>query len=138
MVAIADARNAIYTYFLANFTGVPAARIDAANEEFDTPVGVPWVRLSVNHNFATQRSLGGAGQRKYDRGGTVFVQIFTPQNAGLNSADDIVQDVIDTLEGIHLQNNDIRLNTATPNEIGLTDGWHLLLVSIDFEYTENR
>jgi len=138
MVTIVDAREAIYTYFLANFSAVPSSRIDAANEEFDPPDGLPWVRLNVRHLASQQESLGGVGQRKFFREGSVFVSIYIPENDGLQNADTIANAVRTILEGVHLNNNDIRLNTCTITEIGLVDGWFLVQAETSFNYTETR
>lgn len=138
MVTITAAREAIYERFLTNFTAVPAARIDAANEDFDPPVGQPWVRLSVTHNTATQQSLGGAGQRKFLRFGSFFVSIYVPENTGLQTADTIANSVRQLMEGVSLNNNDIRMNACTITEIGIVDGWLLVQAETVFNYTETR
>jgi hypothetical protein len=138
MVTLAAARNAIYDHFFTNFTAIPSARITAENEEFDPPVGQSWVRLAVNHTASVQESLGDVGLRKFSRIGSAFVQIFIPENSGLNSADLLADAVRTVFEGVRLLDNDIRFYNSTVREIGVNEGWYQLSVESEFVYTQTK
>lgn len=138
MTTITDARTALYNQFYNNFTGVPQARITFDNEKFDPPADVSWVRFTVRHFGGGQESLGDVGARKYSRTGIVLVQVFTPQDEGARPADLLAHEARTLLEGINLSGTTIRLNNAEIREIGLIDGYFLVVVEAAFEYTETR
>jgi hypothetical protein len=138
MVTHTEMRTEVTKFFLASFTGLPASRIDLPNENFETPVGQTWARFSIVNVTSVQRSLGDVGRRKYDRGASVFVQIFSPQNSAQKPADLLAEEVREIFEGIHLVGNDIRFRNTTIREIGVDEGWYQLSVECEFEYTETR
>lgn len=138
MATLTEAREAIYDRFLTNYTALPAASIDADNEEFSPPAGAAWARLSVRHTGSVQESLGGIGYRKFTRIGSTFVQIFTPLNQGASEADTLAQAARVILEGVSLVGNTIRFTNVVVREIGPSDGWYLVVVEAFFEYTETR
>jgi hypothetical protein len=138
MVTHTEMRTEVTKYFRANFTGLPEARIDFPNENFTTPVGQTWARFSIVNVTSVQRSLGDVGRRKYDRGASVFVQIFSPKNTAQKPADLLAEEVREVFEGIHLVGNDIRFRNTTIREIGVDEGWYQLSVECEFEYTETR
>ena len=137
MTTITAARATIYQEYFDNAAAITVATdLTFENEEYDKPVATPWVRLSMRHFGGGQESLGDVGSRKFNREGSVFVQVFIPQDQGLSAADIIAQEAREIFEGKTLSG--IRLFTAEIREVGLTDGYHLILVEIGFEYTETR
>ncbi len=137
MTSIAAARATVYQKYFDDATTITVADdLTFENEKYDPPVDTPWVRLSMRHFVARQESLGDVGARKFNRQGSVFVQVFVPQDGGLLDADTIAQEAREIFEGKTLSG--IRLFTAEIREVGLTDGYHLILVEIRFEYTETR
>jgi len=138
MATIITAREAIYDHFLTNYVALPSARIDADNEDFTPPTEQSWARLSVRHLGSVQESLGGVGFRKFDRFGSCFVQIFIPLNDGVSEADTLAQAVITLLEGTSLSGNTIRFTNSQIRELGVENGWYVLVVETFFSYTETK
>jgi hypothetical protein len=147
MPTITDARKAIYSQFLSNFTSptdgmgaplVPAANITRDNVKFDTPVGEHWIRFIVRHTGSQQASLGDVGLRKFDRTGLILAQCYAPENTGVLDIDRIVKAVMDALEGVSLQLNDIVITDTLPRETGPVEGWYLITVEASFRYTETK
>lgn len=139
MVTITEARELIYEEFLGSYTAIPAARITADNESFDPPSGLSWGRLVVRHTGRTQETLGAIGLRKYASRGSVFFQIFVPENDGVGTADGLAHAARGVLEGISLSGNDIRFTDCDVRELGPDqDGWFGMTVEASFEYTETK
>lgn len=65
---------------------------DIRDNENDISKNVkPWARVVMRHEFGGQSSLGDASTgARYERLGTVFLQIFTPRGQGLRISDQLV------------------------------------------------
>lgn len=98
-----------------------------------------WARWRCNHGFAGQGSLaGGNGARRWDRSGTITVQVFTPQNAGVTGAYQAAEKVVNAYQGQRTPGDawfrDVRINEVSGEaNSGL---WYQLNVLIDFEYEQ--
>jgi hypothetical protein len=138
MTTITAARESLYTEFYNSFTGVPQARITFDNEKFDPPEDVSWVRFAVRHFGGGQESLGDVGARKFNRTGAAFVQVFIPQDTGIRDADTLAQEARTVLEGKTLLSGAVRTFDSEIREIGLNDGYFMVVVETRFEYTETR
>lgn len=138
MTTLVEAREAIYGHFLGNYTGLPAAQITADNEAFDAPEDLAWGRLAVREFVGRQESLGGLGNRKFLRTGSVFFQIFTPADQGTEEADTLAQEARELLEGVKLDAKQIWLTNATVREIGPDGAWYNVVVEASYQYTETR
>jgi len=138
MVTIVEARTKIYELFLANYTALPAAQVTADNENFETPEGLPWGRLSVRHATRAQESLGGLGLRKFTSVGAAFFQVFVPKDQGVKQADELAQAARVIFEGVSIYGNDIRFTSCDIREAGPEDGWYGLVVEALFQYTETK
>jgi hypothetical protein len=134
------AADAMYSLFLDNFTGFPTdkSRVECDNEAFTPPAGLPWARMAKRSNFSGQETLGGAGQRKFDRGGSLFVQFFAPLNSGSRELRGFADEAAKLFEGVSLSGNTIRFNSAEVREIGPSDGWYMIVMEAVFVYTETR
>jgi len=138
MTTLVEAREAIYEQFINNYTAIPAARITADNEQFTPPVDLAWGRFSVRHTGSAQESLGGVGNRKFNRLGSAFFQVFTPENQGTFEADTLAQAARVLLEGLSLSSNTIRFNGCDVREIGVNNGWYGVVVEGNFVYTDTK
>ena len=139
MVSITDARESLYAQFYDSFTGVPQSRIYLDNDDRTPSDDLPWVRLTVRHFGGGQESLGDVGSRKYNRTGSVLVQVFVPQGeGGIRTADTLAHEARGLLEGKTLNSNSIRLFDAEIREIGPTEGWFMVVVEARMEYTETK
>lgn len=71
------------------------------NQDFDLPApSVVWARWSCQHATGNQASLANViGRRKWNRQGSIIVQVFTPLNASELSAYDTAEIVVGAYEG---------------------------------------
>ena len=92
--------------------------------------------MSVRHAVSQQVSLGGLGNRKFDRTGLILIQVFGQLDRGTKEVDDLVEKALAIYEGKTVDL--IRFMSATPREVGPLDGWLLTSVDIAFEWTEKK
>lgn len=96
-----------------------------------------WVRVTVSHNEGGQATFGTPGNRVFDRTGTVFMQVFTPQKSDqggtrLEALGVIARNAFEgraTAGDVWFRN--VRLQEASPDE-----PWWQLNVLADFSYDE--
>lgn len=133
-LTLPEAKEVILDHFITEWAAATA--VDADNEEFTPPVDADWVRIVTRHNDSNQESLGSVGNRKFTRGGSVFIQVFGRLNKGSGSADVLAQNARVIFEGKTI--GGIRFTDTIPREIGPDDAWYLINVEAIFEYTETR
>ena len=136
-----EIKNTILTYYITQWNLLSVTpTLTLENEDFDpaTEGGIEWARISIVEHEARQRSLGKIGNRKFERLGSVFVQVYTKQGSGgTKRADEIAQDVRDILEGTNAITGACfftgRVITQEP------DGhWHRVVVEVEFSYDETK
>ena len=101
--------------------------------------GGPWLRLSVNHTTGDQATLGGAGSRRFRRGGQIFVQVFTPaeDDDGIGEANDLAKVVQTIFEGVSFDG--VKCYASVPRPLDTDDArWIGVLVEISFTYDETK
>jgi hypothetical protein len=140
MPNITQARDDILTRFrtewLADGISAPVKLVFDDFED-DLPSSTsPWTRITVRHATGGQISLSNeAGKRRYDRKGTVFVQIFTPFGDGLTLSDSLAIIAARAFEGketpLHVWFRDVRFV-----EVGRDGHWYNVNVLAAFEYDE--
>lgn len=132
---IKEAKVAIANAFLAGWAplGFPA---ELPNEKFTKPSDSPWARLTIRHNSGTQYTLGKDGTRKFERGGTVFVQIFTPDEEGGGRATDLMAAVLDIFEGERISGTTVCFRDVIPRETGPDGKWYQVTIEATFDYIE--
>jgi hypothetical protein len=130
-----EARESIYSAFFNIWGNAPVTEYTFDNEKFTPPSSAPWVRLSVRHMVFSQETLGKIGIRKFMRTGKVFVQVFTPQDIGTQEADILVDQVRAIFEG-QILSGPIWFKNADVTENGVSNGWYMVTVSIDFQYED--
>ena len=138
MTTLAVATEEIYQYFLASYTGIPAARITADNESFTPPEGETWGRLSIIETDSNQESQGGLGHRRFKRDGSVFFEISVPADSGTANINTLAEEARSILEGTKLAQNQIWLLDTTIRRVGVQGSWHKMIVQTRFTYTEIR
>jgi hypothetical protein len=136
MTALNTARGAIYTKFITDWGATSSFTLD--NESYDPPANTEWVRVVVRHTDRVQESLGGVGSRKFESGGSVFIQCFAPLDTGAATADSLAQTARSIFEGITLTPEGIRFTAATITEIGPTEDWYQINVEATFTYTQTK
>lgn len=138
MTTLAQARERIYESFVTDWGATSPFTLD--NEAYDTPVGSEWVRVAVRHNASNQETLGGIGNRKYERIGSVFVQCFTPLDKGLAAADNLAAAARAIFEGKTLApaGEAIHFFDVVVREIGPDGAWYQVNVEAFFTYHETK
>ena len=136
MTTLPEAREAIYEEFATGWGTLTEYTLD--NEKFEPPKHDPWARVSVRHTDGGQETLGTVGSRKFSRTGSVFVQIFTPENSGLSGADALLPIARAIFEGSRITQTTIRFLNVVAREIGLDGKWYQTMVEAAFEYDETK
>lgn len=134
-------KDAIITHFLDEWALVtPPPAVTLENEDFNPEAdgGTEWVRLAIRELDSHQKTLGRITKRKFERLGSVFVQVFVKQGeGGTQRADEIGEVVRDILEGTD-KISDVcffagRIISQQP------DGhWHRVVVEVEFSYDETK
>lgn len=137
MTTITQAREAIYAAFV-NASAINAAQLTFDNEVFDPPDNKPWIRLSVRHNSMSQETLGRVGDRKFQRLGTTFTQIFVRTDNGTDEADELAISAKNVFEGVRLAGTTVRFLDVLVREVGPDGKWYQVVVEANFEYDETR
>ena len=125
----------IWTANAVNGGVVPS--IHWEGQPFSPPKTAAWVRFSMRHTLSEQASLSGAGgTRRYEKFGTVFVQVFTPLTTGsLVLAEELAAVAKSAFEGVSTVNG-IWFTGARISEVGPDSSWFQMNVSANFRYDE--
>jgi len=128
-----EARNAIFMRYLNEFNGQFPIALD--NQKFtppDTGDGVKWTRVSVKFNDGTQGSLGQPGNRRFEKYGLLFIQVFTPTEHATNDNDELAEDSLDLFEGVRL--GDLWFNNGRIETVGSDDVWYQQNVVLELTF----
>lgn len=129
-----EARKKIMEEFLASWNG--RTQVALGNERFEPPADADWVRVTALHLGSSQRTLGRAPHRRFERAGRVIVQVFTRRDRGTADADELAQAARAALEGKRF--DELVLHAGTVNEQPSEERWHRQDVEIDFDYDERK
>lgn len=108
----------------------------------DLPEDVPqaetvWARVTVRHATGRQASLAGEqGARRWNRTGTLFVQVFAPVGDGstaVYAAAQVVADAYQAARGLGVWFRNTRIN-----EVGASGAFEQINVLTDFSYDDVR
>ena len=119
---IAEVRKAIYQRFISEWGNLTPYCFDNEvmdNTSADAPPNFAWVRLSVRHLNAGQRTLGQGGNRKFGRDCAVFLQIFIPPDTGVAQSDVYLQAGQALFEGRTLPGTSVMFQDVIPREMGI-------------------
>ncbi len=108
------------------------------NEEDVPSIDTTWVRITVRHQVSAQKSLGEPGHRLYNRGGSVFLQIFNPVNDGTRNMNLIVDQARPIFEGVRLFSAGVDFTNGIFRELGIIDGWNAGIIEWPFNYDQRR
>lgn len=108
------------------------------NEKFDPPVSGPWARFTSRIRGATQETLGRANNRRFQRTGSVFIQIYVENDDGTNTSKTLAQTVMDGFEGIRITGTTVRFLDVIPREVGQDGKWHQTNVEVNFQFDETK
>lgn len=129
-----EAREAIYLRFTTDFTSIPNSRIVFENEDEPEDVGDSWVRLSMRGISRSQDTLGRVANRRFRSSASVFVQVYTDTNTGIQLSDTLAKEAADIFEGVSFSGLDFR--AVTIQETGVDGKWNQMLVEAPFDYDE--
>ncbi len=132
---LAEAEQAIYARFLANFVGT--ANIVFTNEEpsFDLETVTEWVRLSVQGQPRAQDTLGKVGNRRFREPGLVFVQVYTEIDTGVKQSTVLAQEARNIFEGVSFSGLDFQ-GGVDIRATGVEGKWYRRLVEASFDFDE--
>jgi hypothetical protein len=108
------------------------------NEDFEPPTDAVWARVAVRHSGAGQETLGGPGNRKFERRGAVITQVFVPQGTGTTVLSGLLAAVRGTFEGVTLAGTTVRFGDVVVRENGPDGSWFMSTVEAQFTYDEKR
>lgn len=134
MTVLADAREAVYQRFKANWTSTPYA---LENEKTRLHIGnADWARVSVRVLAGGQYTLGEKNNRRYERQGMITIEIFTLKNKGMRDAGTLgeaAQSVFEgeSFSGVWCLNSRIR-------DTGTDGKWQKTSVEVDIRYYETK
>lgn len=138
MPTITTARASIYKRMIDNWDTGDGLLTFEGEQGFD-PGGAAFVRLSVRHLLANQRTLGAVGDRRFRRPGTIVIQCFAPRTdgGGIKPADVMAALASVIFEAVSF--DDIDTYAATPREAPTDDINYIgALVTIPFDYDDIR
>ncbi len=96
----------------------------------------PWARVVLRHNTSRQATLAGAvGTRRFERKGTLVVQVFEIPGKGLSGAVDLPIVVSRAYEGVASPGG-VWFRDVTINEVGQDGDFFQTNVVVSFEYDE--
>lgn len=137
MTTYPDANEAITQLFSDTWTpsGFP---FTLGNEKFTPPEDTPWARMVLRHNAATQSTLGRQPGRKFNRFGSVLIQVFTPLREGTRRSSELIQRVVNGFEGARISGSTICFLDVIPREVGPSGKWYQTNIEAEFRYTDTR
>jgi hypothetical protein len=138
VTSLAEAQQACYVRFLAQWSGTAAGNVVFENEGHAAVDAqeLPWVRVSVQETGGGQESLGPTGSRKYRRRARVAVQVFTPDDSGARQGALLAEQARAIFEGSAFSDLDFYDATVTPQ--GLDEKWLVTVMLATFEFYETK
>lgn len=133
MTTPVDACELVIQRLLTNWTATP---LFVEAEDATPPEGIAWTRASIRHVNSEQESLGGVGLRRFVRDARLFIDIFTPANAGARPARLLAQQARTLFEAIALDGTDIRFGSPEIRELGHDGPYYSIQVEAPFKYYE--
>lgn len=137
-----EVQEALYQRWIAGWVDGGSAQLTPfvfENEVFDPP-SAPWVRFSVKRMPGGPGTMGRPGNRKMDRVGMIFAQIFEPPGDGTGRISDLGEQAAALFENCRLTTHDIRFGEVEPGQAGDVDKgtWWGLSVEGRFDYEDLR
>ena len=137
----------ILQFFMTNYNLIPvnpALGLDPLpdlvldnNPESLPDTKLSWLRVTLRPGSGVQQTLGNVGSRKFERIGTLWIQIFTPLNMGMK-ASNYLADGLGFLEGGKTPQGITFTAVSPPSNIGNDGAWNQANVSADYSYYETK
>lgn len=140
MTKIAPAKQIIYAALTAGWIGDVDTTLTLDNDDFDPPAKTLWGRGVVRHLGSSQETLGDTGNRKFERSGSLIVQLFAPLDKGTIPSDNQAEIVQGLFEGKTLVSggDQVIFTDAVIREIGPTEDGYQTNVEAFFTYHETK
>lgn len=133
-----EAEDLVVKYFLADWGNTSPVFLEGENSKEPEDGSIEWCRLTIRHMNAGQETLGGQGERKFNRDALAIVQLFMPENQGKRLLSTRMQTVLTIFEGKRILGSSVRFNTVRPQERGQDKKWLSANVEAEFSYTERK
>lgn len=132
--AVDDIKSIVHTAW--ETTGNPpihweSVKTDRSDSE------LAWMTFVTRHSTGSQTSLGGIGNRIFERSGLAIASIFSPIGKDLSESYLLAKVVADAYEG-QTSENGVWFRNVRIQEIGRDGQFYHLNVLVDFEYTETK
>ena len=116
---------------------VPRTPFVFEDEKIDPP-DAPWARFSVKRRPGGQGTLGRPGNRKMDRVGMVFIQLFKPPGDGVGDLSDLGELAAGIFENCRIATHHIRFSEVEPGPTGDVEKGRWLGLSVEgrFDYEQ--
>lgn len=97
-----------------------------------------WARFSVKRRPGGSGTIGRRGNRKMDRVGVVFIQLFVPPGNGVGDLTDAGERAAKVFENCRLEPHDIRFGPVEPGDTFDSDGGRYRAVVVEgrFDYDD--
>jgi hypothetical protein len=108
-------------------------------DEKASPPAAPWARFSVKRMPGGPGTMGRKGNRKMDRVGRVFVQLFKPPGEGVGDLSDLGERAAAIFENCRLlSDHDIRFGEVEPGASSQVENGRWLGLSVEgrFDYEQ--
>ena len=117
-------------------TGYSTTAYVFQNEKFKPPVDTAWIRFSVFERTSFQQTMGITGNRKFERAGSILVNIFTPLDEGTKESDDIADELRVLFEGVTFTG--VRCYNVVARELGPSDdgAWYQQNLEVFYDYDQ--
>ncbi len=96
---------------------------------------VPWASTNIRHALSSQATLGGVGNRIFERNGVIIIMVFTPIGLGLSSSYTLAKILADAFEG-QSSPGGVWFQNVRINEIGREGQFFQSNMLVDFTYNE--
>lgn len=142
-----EVQEALYARWRDQWAVVPGAVPLVAltpywfEDEKAVPPEDPWVRFSVKRMPGGPGTMGSPGNRKMDRVGMVFIQLFQPPLHGVGGLSDLGERAAAIFENCRLRaTRDIRFGEVEPGQSGQIEAGRWLGLSVEgrFDYEDIR
>ncbi len=94
-----------------------------------------WLVSTIHHVTGRQETLGGVGNRTFQRTGIIFLQIFTRVGNGLHESYQLAKVMADGFEGKSSPNG-VWFRNVRINEAGKDGAFTQTNVTVEFQYNE--
>lgn len=97
---------------------------------------VAWTRLTVRNTATSQKTLGPKTNRRYRRDASIFVQVMSPLDEGMQGGAVLAQTARGIFEGERF--SDLACNDGEIREIGSDGKWYVTNVEVFLDYEETK